>query len=132
MICPIWCFISSIWEAPAVGEIDQTIRLQTLSLVKVPLTLRTGRNRGPPLPQRSAKPYSDDPTQWLFHYPQPPPTATGRRRPLAGYRWPAETDTDMELADARTWIARCDKLAEHIDDDGIVCLPSVAWRGARA
>jgi hypothetical protein len=32
----------------------------------------------------------------------------------------------MELADeARTWIARCDKLAEHTDDDGIVCLPSV-------
>jgi len=32
----------------------------------------------------------------------------------------------MELADeARTWIARCEDLAEHTDDDGIVCLPSV-------
>jgi hypothetical protein len=32
----------------------------------------------------------------------------------------------MELSDeARTWIAHCDKLAEHCDDDGIVCLPSV-------
>jgi hypothetical protein len=32
----------------------------------------------------------------------------------------------MELSDeARTWIARCDKLTEHTDDDGIVCLPSV-------
>jgi hypothetical protein len=32
----------------------------------------------------------------------------------------------MELADeARTWIARCDKLAKHADDDGILCLPSV-------
>jgi len=32
----------------------------------------------------------------------------------------------MELADdARTWIARCEKLAEHTDDDGVVCLPSV-------
>ena len=38
---------------------------------------------------------------------------------LTGYRWPAETDTAMELADeARTWIARCDQLAEHTDDDG--------------
>jgi hypothetical protein len=74
------------------------------------------------------KPYSDDPTQWLFHgHPQPAtdPLQVAVAR-LAGYRWPAETDTAMELADeARTWIARCDKLAEHTDDDGIVCLPSV-------
>lgn len=38
----------------------------------------------------------------------------------------AETDSAMELADeARTWIARGGELAEHTDDDGIVCLPSV-------
>jgi hypothetical protein len=71
---------------------------------------------------------SDDPTQWLFHgHPQPAtdPLQVAVAR-LAGYRWPAETDTAMELADeARTWIARCDQLAEHTDDDGIVCLPSV-------
>jgi hypothetical protein len=74
------------------------------------------------------KPYSDDPTQWLFHgHPQPAadPLQVAVAR-LAGYRWPAETDTAMELADeARTWIARCEQLAEHTDDDGIVCLPSV-------
>jgi hypothetical protein len=64
----------------------------------------------------------------LFHgHPQPASdqlqVAVAR---LAGYRWPAETDPEMELADeARTWIAHCDKLAEHTDDDGIVCLPSV-------
>jgi hypothetical protein len=74
------------------------------------------------------KPYSDDPTQWLFHgHPQPAndPLQVAVAR-LVGYRWPAETDTAMELSyEARTWIARCDKLAEHTDDDGIVCLPSV-------
>jgi hypothetical protein len=79
-------------------------------------------------PNGLPKPYSDDPTQWLFHgHPQPAtdPLQVAVAR-LAGYRWPAETDTAMELADeARTWIARCDKLAEHTDDDGIVCLPSV-------
>jgi hypothetical protein len=32
----------------------------------------------------------------------------------------------MELADeACSWIGRCELLAEHTDDDGIVCLPSV-------
>jgi hypothetical protein len=71
---------------------------------------------------------TNEPTQAIFHgHPQPTidalQVAVAR---LAGYRWPAETDTAMELADeARTWIARCDHLAEHADDDGIVCLPSV-------
>jgi len=72
--------------------------------------------------------YTDDPTQSLFHgHPQPAtdPLQVAVAR-LAGYCWPAETDTAMELADeARTWIARCEKLAEYTDDDGIVCLPSV-------
>ncbi len=73
-------------------------------------------------------PSSHDPSQWLFHgHPQPAtdPMQVAVAR-LAGYRWPAENDSAMELADeARTWIARCDKLAVHTDDDGIVCLPSV-------
>jgi len=79
-------------------------------------------------PNGLPKPYSDNPTQWLFHgHPQPAtdPLQVAVAR-LAGFRWPAENDTAMVLADeARTWIAHCDKLAEHTDDDGIVCLPSV-------
>jgi hypothetical protein len=62
-------------------------------------------------PNGLPKPYSDDPTQWLFHgHPQPAtdPLQVAVAR-LAGYRWPAETDAAMELADeARTWIARCE------------------------
>jgi hypothetical protein len=79
-------------------------------------------------PHGLPKPYSDDPIQWLFHgHPQ---RATDQLQVavarLAGYRWPAETDATMELADeARTWVALCEKLAGHVDDDGIVCLPSV-------
>ncbi|MCK7579540.1 MAG: hypothetical protein MZV65_30080 [Chromatiales bacterium] len=60
-------------------------------------------------PNGLPKPYSDDPTQWLFHgHPQPAtdPLQVAVAR-LLGYRWPAETDPDMELADeARAWIAR--------------------------
>ncbi|RAA17731.1 SAM-dependent DNA methyltransferase, partial [Ralstonia pseudosolanacearum] len=43
-----------------------------------------------------------------------------------GYRWPAETDATMVLADeARAWITQCDALAGLVEDGGIVCLPSV-------
>ena len=79
-------------------------------------------------PKGLPRPSSNDLTQWLFHgHPQPAtdPLQVAVAR-LAGYRWPAETDPEMELADeARTWIASCDLLAGHTDDDGIVCLPSV-------
>ena len=79
-------------------------------------------------PNGLPKPYSDDPTQWLFHgHPQPStdPLQVAVAR-LCGYRWPAETDSAMELADeARAWIAQCDHLASHVDDDGIVCLSAV-------
>ena len=79
-------------------------------------------------PDGLPKPLSNDLTQWLFHgHPQPSTdtlqVAVAR---LGGYRWPAETAVTMELAeDARAWIAHCDKLARHTDDDGILCLPSV-------
>lgn len=79
-------------------------------------------------PDGLPKAQSDDPTQWLFHgHPQsavdPLLVAVAR---LAGYHWPAERDASIELADeARSWIERCEPLAEHIDDDGILCLPSV-------
>ena len=50
---------------------------------------------------------------------------------LLGYRWPAETDADMELADeAREWIARSQSLTSHADQDGIVCIPPVGREAA--
>jgi len=45
---------------------------------------------------------------------------------LLGYRWPAELDSKMRLSQrARALVARCDSLDEFVDDDGIVCIPSV-------
>ncbi|MDT9071397.1 hypothetical protein, partial [Escherichia coli] len=77
------------------------------TLVKVPFDLdhwqQVATER---YPDGLPKPYSDDPTQWLFHgHPQPAtdPLQVAVAR-LLGYRWPAETDADMELADeARQW-----------------------------
>jgi len=73
-------------------------------------------------------PYSDDPTQWIFHgHPAqsdaPLQVAVAR---LLGYRWPAEQDSAMELSDdARTWVKQSEALLAHADDDGIVCIPAV-------
>jgi hypothetical protein len=105
------------------------LKVTNQTLLKVPFDLaywqRVATER---YPSGLPKPYSDDPTQWLFHgHPQPAadPLQVAVAR-LLGYRWPAETDADMELADeARQWIAQTDKLAVHADDDGIVCLPAV-------
>lgn len=79
-------------------------------------------------PNGLPEPESDDPTQWLFHgRPEqstaPLQVATAR---LLGYRWPAELDSEMRLSQrARDLVARCKELDEFIDDDGIVCIPSV-------
>ena len=91
------------------------------------------------------------PTQWIFHgHPcgsvvwdeTEKRTAHGPFRTdptvlqvavarLLGYRWPAEQDVGMELADEqREWVQRCDALLNHADEDGIVCIPSV--RGERS
>jgi len=148
----IWCFCSSPEYNEAVRRIDQKLNVTNATLVKVPFDLdhwqQVAAERYPHgLPQ----PYSDDPTQWLFHgHPcgsviwdeDKKCTAHGPLRTdatvlqvavarLLGYRWPAESDADMELADeAREWIARSQSLASHADQDGIVCIPPVGREAA--
>ena len=128
-LLPILSYCRSPDFVEEIRKIDQKLSVTTATLLNVPFDLAHWQQvAAKRYPHGLPKPYSDDPTQWLFHgHPQPAtdPLQVAVAR-LAGYRWPAETDTDMELADeARTWIARCDQLAEHTDDDGIVCLPSV-------
>ena len=128
-LAAIWCFCTSPDFGVSVRKIDQALKVTNATLVKVPFDLSHWQQvAAERYPNGLPKPYSDDPTQWLFHghpHPATHPLQVATAR-LAGYRWPAETDTAMELAaEARTWIARCDPLAEHTDDDGIVCLPSV-------
>jgi hypothetical protein len=83
-------------------------------------------------PNGLPEPYSDDPTQWLFHgHPKPSesPLHVAIAR-LLGYRWPAETDPEMELSsEAWDWILESEKLLSFADEDGIVCIPSVRGEG---
>ncbi|MGB3741211.1 MAG: DNA methyltransferase [Castellaniella sp.] len=129
----IWCFCSSPEYNEAVRRIDQKLNVTNATLAKVPFDLAHWQQvAAERYPHGLPKPYSDDPTQWLFHgHPRPStdPLQVAVAR-LLGYTWPAETDIEMELSDeAHTWITRCQALAEQTDDDGIVCLPSV--RGER-
>ncbi len=125
----IFAYCSDEAYAKALRELDKKLDVAVAAMDKVPFELaHWQRLAAERYPNGLPKPYSDDPAQWLFHgHPQPStdPLQVAVAR-LVGYRWPAETDTAMELADeARTWITRCEQLAEHTDDDGILCLPSV-------
>lgn len=132
----IWCFCSSPEYNEAVRRIDQKLNVTNATLVKVPFDLdhwtQVAEER---YPHGLPKPYSDDPTQWIFHgHPMqstdPLQVAIAR---LLGYRWPAETDPDMELSDeAHHWISRCEPLLKLADNDGIVCIPPVRGEPAAA
>lgn len=128
-LAAIWAFCSSPDFSTEVRKIDQKINVTAATFAKVPFDLahwqKVATER---YPNGLPKPYSDDPTQWIFHgHPKPAtdPLQVAVAR-LLGYRWPAESDAEMELSDeARAWIARCKDLDGLIDDDGIVCLPAV-------
>jgi hypothetical protein len=148
----IWCFCSSPEYNGAVRNIDQKLNVTNATLVKVPFDLdHWTKVAEEQYPNGLPQPYTNDPTQWIFHgHPcgsviwdeEKKWTAKGERRVddtvlqvavarLLGYRWPAELDAEMELAEEqRAWVLRCQDLEEHVDDDGIVCLPPV--RGEQA
>ena len=134
-----------------VRVVDQALKVTAATLVKVPFDLdhwtKIAQER---YPKGLPKPYSNDPTQWIFHgHPcgsvvwddDKTSSANADLRVdakvllvavarLLAYRWPAECDADMELADEqRTWVEKPKALRPFEDEDGIVCIPSV--RGER-
>jgi hypothetical protein len=125
----IWAFCSSPQFNEEVRKIDQALKVTNATLVKVPFDLAYWQKvAAEQYPDGLPQPYSEDPTQWLFHgHPQgseaPLQVALAR---LLGYRWPAESDPDMELApEARQKIAAIAAFDALSDPDGIVCIPSV-------
>lgn len=133
-ISAVWCFCSSEDFSKSVRLIDQKVNVTNATLVKVPFDLDYWTQvAAEKYPNGLPKPYSNDPTQWIFHgHPQPSidPLQVAVAR-LLGYTWPAETDDKMELSDeAHDWIAQSKTLANHADADGIVCLPAVGQEAA--
>ena len=125
----IWCFCSSPEYNKLVRCIDQKLNVTNATLTKVPFNLdywiKVAEEK---YPNGLPKPYSDDPTQWIFHgHPTnsdaPLQVAVAR---LLGYRWPAEFDSSIELSDkAKALVKQSEILLAYADGDGIVCIPSV-------
>jgi len=130
-----------------VRQIDQKVAITTATVLKVPFDLAHWQKvAAEKYPNGLPKPFSDDPTQWIFHgHPcgsviwdeEKKWTAHGPLRTdesvlqvavarLLGYRWPAELDREMDLAEEqREWVRRCEELLDLADEDGIVCIPPV-------
>ena len=143
----LWKFCSTDAFSKQVKQMNQNRKVEVRTFLSVPFDIEhwtSGFNADYPngLPQ----PYTNNPSQWIFHgHPcgsviwdeDTKWTAEGPLRTddtvlqvavarLLGYRWPAELDPDMELADEqRAWVDRCDALLPHADDDGIVCIPPI-------
>ena len=146
-LLPLWCFCSSAEYREAVRRIDQKLNVTNATLARVPFDLdhwaAVARER---YPNGLPDPYSNDPTQWVFHGHPCGSVAWnentkriihGPRRidetvlqvavaRLLGYRWPAEQDPELRLAaEAREYVTQSKDLAKFADADGIVCLPPV-------
>ncbi|MDR1312884.1 MAG: N-6 DNA methylase, partial [Deltaproteobacteria bacterium] len=64
----IWCYCSSPDYNDAVRKIDQKLNVTSATLVKVPFDVeRWTQVAKAAYPNGLPKPYTDDPTQWIFH-----------------------------------------------------------------
>lgn len=147
LVLPIWAYCESIQFHDEIRKIDKKKNVTNATLVKVPFYLdHWSKVAEEKYPNGLPKPYSDDPTQWIFHghpfgsvvwneekkwtFHSPLRgndtvlQVAGAR--LLGYRWPAELDSSLELADEqREWVSKCNDILKYTDEDGIVCIPSV-------
>lgn len=130
-----------------VRELDQKMSVTSATLGKVNFDINHwSKIAEEKHPNGLPKPYSNDPTQWIFHgHPcasvvwgeEAKNTTINELRQgdtvlqvavarLLGYRWPSELDTEMELApDMREVIAQNSVFDGLVDDDGIVCIPAI-------
>ncbi|NUM53510.1 MAG: SAM-dependent methyltransferase [Candidatus Hydrogenedentes bacterium] len=147
-VSALWAYCASGELGAAVRAIDRKVNVTNATFGKVPFDLDYWqRVVTAQYPYGLPEPYSDDPTQWVFHghpsgsviwnelikrleiasMPRADTTvfqvAVAR---LLGYRWPAELDTEMRLSDeSHTVMARCAELHRFADTDGIVCMSPI-------
>jgi hypothetical protein len=97
----LWCFISTAQYQSAVRNIDKKTMVTNGSLLKVEFDLAHWQKvAAAKYPHGLPKPFSSDPTQWLFDgHPkgsdQPLHVAVAR---LLGYRWPRQTGSSFLIA----------------------------------
>lgn len=129
-------FLSSDSFPLAIRELDKTIKVTNKTLLKTPFDLshwtKVAREK---YPNGLPKPYSDDPTQWVFHgHPvQCSYTLQVAVTRLLGHQWPAELENTMELSnEAFDWLEKTNSLLSLADEDGIVCIPPVRGEASAA
>ncbi|EPC7971281.1 N-6 DNA methylase [Enterobacter hormaechei] len=149
---PLYCFAISEQFTYQLRLFNQKVSVEVNHFGQVPVDIEYWRKvADEKYPNGLPKPYTNEPTQWIFHgHPcgsviwdeEKKWTAIADKRTdetvlqvavarLLGYRWPAELDDKMELADEMLhWLGKSDELLKLVDDDGIVCLP--ALRGEKA
>lgn len=125
----VWCFCTSTEFFDGLRAINPKLSVDNGYVSKIEVDVSRWREEaGARYPHGLPKPYSDDPTQWVFHgHPAPSsdPLQVAVVR-LVGYRWPAETQDKMELSsEALEWVGRSKNLSGREDKDGIVCIPPV-------
>ena len=130
----IWAFCSSLTFRLSVRQIDQSLKVTNATLAKVPFDLAHWQKvAAAKYPNGLPKPFSSDPTQWLFDgnvarasrsgVPENPDrdglatlqVAVAR---LLGYQWPRQTGSSFPDCPA----LGPDGLESMADGDGIVCL----------
>jgi hypothetical protein len=117
----IWTFCQSQQYRTEVKKIDNSsLKIPNLTLIKVPFDLAHWQKvAAEKYPNGLPKPYSSDPTQWLFNgHPKgsdhPLHVAVAR---LAGYCWPRQTGSIFPDCPG----LGPDGLEKHADSDGVVC-----------
>ncbi|CAA9891064.1 N-6 DNA Methylase [Candidatus Methylobacter favarea] len=134
----VWAFCMSDSFSLELRKVNQKLSVDNGYVGKIPFDLEHWTKIAEEqYPNGLPKPYSDDPTQWIFHgHPcgsviwdhNAKWTEQGTLRTddtvlqvavarLLGYRWPAELDAKMELADQqREWVNRCESLLPFAAD----------------
>lgn len=109
----LWSFCTSTDFREKLRARNKSLSIDNGYIEQVPFDLEHWRSVAEEqypdgLPER----YSEDPTQWIFQGTVRPSTAPLQIAVarLLGYRWPEQAD---------------DELDDLVDDDGIVCIPSV-------
>jgi hypothetical protein len=121
---PIAAFCLSPEFAGAVRTFNQKLAVKANYLINIPFNLAHWQKvAAEKYPNGLPKPYSSDPTQWLFDghpkgFDQPLHVALAR---LLGYSWPRQTGSSFPDSPALD----ADGLETFADADGIVCLPPI-------
>ncbi len=143
----LYAFCSSRSFSKVVRQLNQGLAIDNGLLVKVPFDLEYWQKVAEEkYPNGLPEPYSDDPTQWIFHgHPCGSVIWSEENRKLEhgplrkditvlqvaiarllGYQWPSETDPDLELSkESRYWVDKSRELLPLADEDGIVCISPV-------